>query len=61
MLDCDLHASVFRFLPVTELAEAEKQNKRLYIRIYAMSASKSTELRTFSKANLFPLYTKLYT
>lgn len=48
--ELELHASVIRLLPVTELAQEVIQNMEVCMLVYIMSSSKSTEIWTFSKA-----------
>lgn len=50
------HNSVIRLLPVTELAQEIVQNMEVYIIVYIMSVSKTTELWTFSKAHFSLLH-----
>lgn len=56
MVNCELHASVIRLLPGTESAQETVENMEIYIMMYTMSALKSIELWTFSKANFILVY-----
>lgn len=56
MVNCELHASVIRLLPVTELAQEVIQNMEVCMLVYVMSASKSIEIWTFSKADFSLLH-----
>lgn len=44
MVNCELHTSVIRLLPVTELAQEIVRNMEIYIIMYIMSVSKHRAL-----------------